>query len=66
MYLIAAKRHNAGTFPIKVPITVHSFIGILMPVAKEVRLIIAKTASEIAVFIIKKRLLFWIFRKKYI
>ena len=29
-------------------------------------LIIAKTASEIAVFIIKKRLLFWIFRKKYI
>ena len=64
MYLIAAKRHNAGTFPIKVPITVHSFIGILIPVANEVRLIIAKTITEITVFNIKNRFLFFILTKK--
>ena len=64
MYLIAVKRHKAGTFPIKVPITVHSFIGILIPVANEVRLIIAKTTTEITVLNIKNRFLFFILTKK--
>ena len=64
MYLIAAKRHNAGTFPIKVPITVHSFIGILMPVAKEVKFKTAKIIKEVTVLNNKNRFLFFILVKK--
>lgn len=65
MYLKQVKSPIAGKFPIKVPITVHSFIGILMPVANEVRLIIKKETTEIVVFNIKNRRLFLILTKKY-
>ena len=66
MYLKQIKSPIAGKFPIKVPIIVHSFTGILIPVANEVRLIIANTTNEITVFNKIKRRLFLILTKKYI